>query len=250
MADLGEAQAEAALSATNSDAAHPFSRPPRREGAKRFTIGIEIRIESRRNKKSGKYLVLDGRLCLSCGCYDCDPDWANPDEPMFWARPLRPNGNNTAEGCWYCARVHEARYEAQGWKFTAWQKEIGINADFQTQFIVYWKLCTAKFQENGTRSLRIKWGEIDEQVDRIRQKNVEISWEPDVYEPFADYVKEHGDPQYNGKGHTTIDNWYGEKVVKIPGKKTMDGAEKGGPRYREALSARQERLCSRSQSSG
>ena len=210
---------EAALAAANIDAAHPFSEPPRAEGAKRFTIGVEIRIESRRNKKSGKYLILDGRLCLSCGCKDCDPDWAVPDEPMMWGRPLRPNGHNTAEGCWYCVRVHEARYEAKGWKFTAWQKEIGMNAEFQSRFMLYWKLCTAKFQQVGTRAIRVKWGEIEEQVERIRKKQVEVSWEPDVYEPFAEYVKDHGDPQFNGKGHSTIDDWYGEKVVKIPGKK-------------------------------
>ena len=89
-----EAKMEADLAGINIDAAHPFSEPPRVEGAKRFTIGVEVRIESRRNKKSGKYIICDGRLCLSCGCKGCDPDWAVPDEPKMWGRPVRPNGHN------------------------------------------------------------------------------------------------------------------------------------------------------------
>ena len=125
---------------------------------------------------------------------------------------------NVGHWCFYCIRVYEARYEVRGWKLSHLHSKLAEDSVLHKEWNLYLDVCIGIFKDAGTRDVRMKWGIIDEKVKQLTISEVEISGPETVYMPLADYIFEHGDPNSNGKGHSTV-MWEGEWCVMIAKKR-------------------------------
>jgi hypothetical protein len=165
----------------------------------------------------------DGRSCDMCGEKDTsdDPvDKALTGESIFrsWGYPANADGSQQGTTCLYCLLCYVARFKHKGKSKNAAVTEIGNNHEQHTKFKACVSCVIEFFISRGGRHMVIGWADIDRRVIVvITQKKIEIFEADDDLWDYDLYVREHGDPESNGKGHKVVcdygkkDTWHSER---------------------------------------
>lgn len=141
---------------------------------------------------------------------------------MKWAYPPK-NGQNQGYWCYYCARVHKARHALAGKSFEDCEKNLGQDEAEHEEFMEMRVEIVDKMKSEGRYDVVIRKGPGKNNV-KSKEMSLENSKKVEIFEPedemylLADYVREHGHPTKNGKGHKQV-QYQGKDMVLIPAKK-------------------------------
>ena len=149
----------------------------------------------------------DGRKCLLCGHRDDETDPVSKEGQnqgyWAWGYSVSPaTMKNHGEFCYYCLKTHAARCKHRV-SCTDLVAELGRDDAARQQFQVYWDACMDHFKKQGARTGRVPWVAADkvQELSVKKRQLASIVSPEDEFMRYADYVREHGDPSSNCKGH-------------------------------------------------
>jgi hypothetical protein len=182
----------------------------------------------------------DGRACKLCGCTDDSPDPVDEalqitsaildGKIMFrlWGYKNKPDGKSDGYFCGFCVRVFNARYAMKQnpltpgkcYTLSATVVLLGSSQQEHQRFHGFLKFMIEHMVKAGGRDKvgQLPWDQIDSLVLKMSE-SFEVTWsEKDDVWDLADYILAMGDPNTNGKGHTSTVNPNGKEVVLVPNK--------------------------------
>ena len=111
-------------------------------------------------------------------------------------------------------KVYQARYYPR-YKLKQMPALLGSDQEQHAKFVNYRRWIVIKHTDSGQTDVYVHWP-TDEQIEQIVQDAIVVEQPSDMYIPWQDHVRDHGDPRSNGKGHQTGNNSKGELCVIVP----------------------------------
>ena len=148
---------------------------------------------------------------------DTDADPCFTHELIYWNRAPK-NGKPQGESCYYCWKVYINIYAAKYRSVKALQEAMARIPDgpaLVEEFKGWRQYVIATIIAKGTRDIRIVYSEEAKQqvLSHHKQQIIDLIEPEDTVLLLEDYVKLHGHPHSNGKGH---------RIIKHPSMKEQD----------------------------
>ena len=205
---------------------------PSSEAPEKFIILAGGVTQTSRSKKSLAWAIVavpDGRMCKACWQLDDSPDPVYPDQFRGWLYPPLPGKDggpprNQGKMCVYCGRLYDCRYVGVFSDTKSWVATLKAGSKERELFLQRLERLISFFVARGTRDIAYDEPDIEESVQS--KDYDEEGWdEPTTaYWEWSEYVKDHGDPRTNGKGHLVTERWnkyeqIWETTVVVPARK-------------------------------
>jgi len=156
------------------------------------------------------------------GVKDREPDPIISTELIFWARPPQQSGTPHGYVDLYCDRVYTRRYAIQyPGGVDGFAEKLGSSESLLSDFRNWRrKLIEHIIALGGDRAARMLWEKFSEPATTLytgTSRRTNVIQPDDIVIPEEEYIKKHGDPDYNGKGHRRISIPGCPRGVAMPG---------------------------------